>query len=125
MGRERRSGQKGVRFSLKFVLLSLPRPLLSFSSATLFSLAVVASVSPSGFLFFFFRPELRTRHKGGKDMTAWLGATSAAEQNNHLHIIRWKAFQGNPSAAPQTEEAKKKVQVCRLFLRISFSDAYS
>lgn len=58
-------------------------------------------------------------------MTALLGAASAVEQNNHLHIIRLKEFQGNPSTAPQTEEAKKMVQVCRLFLRISFSDAYS
>lgn len=41
-------------------------------------------------------------------MTALLGAASAAEQNNHLHIIRWKEFQGNPSTAPETEEAKKK-----------------
>lgn len=41
-------------------------------------------------------------------MTALLRAASAVEQNNHLHIIRWKEFQGNPSAAPQTEEATKK-----------------
>lgn len=40
-------------------------------------------------------------------MTAWLVAASAAEQNNHLHIIRWKEFQGNPSAAPQRRQQKK------------------
>lgn len=75
-------------------------------SATLFGFAVIASVSQSGFLL--CQTGVKDKTQGGKDMTALSGTASAGEKNNHLHIIRWKEFQGNPNTAPQMEEAKKR-----------------